>query len=58
MLHGECLPSHLVQVMVETIYYGDVAIPIQISEVGIVLQALIENFHHLAKTSREDNTIH
>ena len=28
MLHGECLPSHLVKVIVETVCYGDVVVPI------------------------------
>jgi len=40
MLHGQCLPSHLLKVMVETICYGDAAVPIPISEVGIVSQAV------------------
>ena len=40
MLHGQCLPSHLVKVTVETICIGDAAVPIPTSEVGIVSQAL------------------
>jgi len=40
MLHCECLPSHLVKVMVETLFYGDVVVLIITSEVGIVSQTL------------------
>jgi len=40
MLHGECLHSHLVKGMVETVCCGDVVVPIPTSEVSIVSQAL------------------
>jgi len=40
MLHVECLPSHLLKVMVETVCYSDVTVRIPTSEVGIVSQAV------------------
>jgi len=40
MLHGQCLPSHLLKVMVETVCYGDAPISISTSEVGIVSQVV------------------
>jgi len=40
MLHGECLPYHLVKVMVETVCYGDVVVPMPTLEVGIISHAV------------------